>query len=181
MLGQINEIKDRIKDLLARQKQVIVAIDGGCAAGTEELARMIAEEFDCNLFHTPDFFLPEMSDEGIYLDCERLRRVILEPVRRGIPFFFRPIGKNPMEAVVPKRLNFVEGTYSLHPKIRDAYDLKIILRTDSAQRQQFIKRLEPEKQMMYAMQIMPAEAMYFNLTPWDKYCDFILETTAQEI
>lgn len=177
MAGQINEIKDRIKDLLAQQKQVIVAIDGGCAADTEELARIIAEEFDCNLFHTPDFYLPEMSDEGIYLDCERLRQVILEPARRGIPFFFRPIGKEPMKAVAPKRLNVLEGTYSLHQKIRDAYDLKIILRTDSAQRQQFIKRLEPEKQTLFVAQMMPAEARYFNFTAWEIHCDFVLETT----
>ncbi len=177
MAGQINEIKDRIIALLARQKQVVVAIDGGCAAGTEELARMIAEAFDCNLFHTADFYLPEMSDEGIYLDCERLRRVILEPVQRGIPFFFRPIGKEPMEAVAPKRLNIIEGTYSLHHEIRDAYDLKIMLRTDSALQQQFIKCLDPETQMLFAAQMMPAEARYFNFTAWEKHCDFVLETT----
>lgn len=178
MAGQINEIKERIKALLARQKQVVVAIDGGCAAGTEELAGMIAGEFDCNLFHTSDFFLPEMSDEGIYLDCERLHRVILEPVRRGIPFFFRPNGKEPMEAVAPKRLNVIEGTYSLHPDIRDAYDLKIVLRTDLALKQQFIKRLEPDMQIRFAAQMMPAEARYFTFTAWEKQCDYILETAA---
>ena len=43
---------------------MVVAIDGNSGAGKSTLAALIADVYDCNLFHMDDFFLrPEQRTE----------------------------------------------------------------------------------------------------------------------
>ena len=165
-----------IEQLLTRQEQVVVAIDGCTASGTDFLAGLLADVFDGNVFRASDYYMREMTNEGHYLDRERFRREVLEPVKKGVPFFFRPIGNCLMEAVEPRRLNIIEGTFSLHREIRDMYDLKIMLRTDTAQKKRFINEMEPKMRLYYEAQRFPAEARYFRFTEWESLCDFVVDT-----
>lgn len=165
-----------IEQLLTRQEQVVVAIDGCTASGTDFLAGLLADVFDGNVFRASDYYMREMTNEGHYLDCERFRREVLEPVRKGIPFFFRPLRDRDMEAVMPRRVNIVEGTFCLHKNLRDMYDLKIMLRINTGQKRQLINGLQPKIRLYYETQRLPAEVRYFRFTAWESVCDFVIET-----
>ena len=119
-------LKNRIDALLEQKQQVIVAIDGMCTSGKTTLAAELAKHYDCNVFHMDDFFLrPEQrtqerfAEAGGNVDYERFYEEVLLPLKTGKPFSYRPFQcatftlADPV-AVTPKRLNIVEGTYSLY-------------------------------------------------------------------
>ena len=135
----MNRITERIDALLARQDRVVVAIDGSCTAGKTTLAGLLARKYDCCVIHMDDFFLrPEQrtaqryAEPGGNVDYERFREEVLENLRTGRPFSYRPYDcstgslKAPVE-VQPKKLTVVEGTYAHHPYFGDAYDLRLYL------------------------------------------------------
>lgn len=135
----IEAIASRITPLLARQSQVIIAIDGSCTAGKTTLARQLAQRYDCNVFHMDDFFLrPEQrtaarfAEIGGNVDYTRFHEEVLLPLKSGQSFSYRPFScststlSDPV-SVVPKPLTIIEGTYSHHPYFGDAYDLKVCM------------------------------------------------------
>ena len=133
------ELIQRIDRLLAEKDLVLVAIDGNCASGKTTLANKLAERYDCNVLQLDDFFLrPEQrtaerfAQAGGNVDYERFASEVLEPLRRGETFSYRPFDCRTMTlreavAVTPKQLNIIEGSYSLHPYFGDAYDLRVLL------------------------------------------------------
>lgn len=149
----MEEIKNRIDELLARKDRVLVAIDGKCTSGKTTLAARLAEVYDCNVFHMDDFFLrPEQRTQerfaqvGGNVDYERFYREVLEPLKAGGVFSYRPFDCRTLTlgapvAVLPKRLNIIEGTYSHHPYFAEPYDLKLLLTvSEETQRQRILQR-----------------------------------------
>lgn len=146
-------LKNRIDVLMTQKDSVLIAIDGNCTSGKTTLAAMLAEIYDCNLFHMDDFFLrPEQrtperyAETGGNVDYERFKEEVLTPVKAGIAFFYRPFDcgtftlTQPVE-VTPKKLNIIEGTYSHHPFFGDVYDLKVLLTiAPELQRQRILER-----------------------------------------
>lgn len=135
----IREIQKRAEMLLEGKDRILIAIDGSCASGKTTLASALGEIFDCNVFHTDDFFLrPEqrtverLAQAGGNVDYERFQAEVLLPLRAGKPFSYRPYDcktgslQTPV-AVLPKAINIVEGSYSHHPYFGDAYDLRVFL------------------------------------------------------
>lgn len=153
MNESLNQIRNRIDELLSQKAQVIVAIDGNCTAGKTTLAGKLAELYDCNVFHMDDFFLrpeqrtPERYAEiGGNVDYERFMVEVLPPLKAGNPFSYRPFDcstftlTEPVK-VTPKKLNIIEGTYSHHPYFGDSFDLKIFLSVSpEVQRQRILER-----------------------------------------
>lgn len=133
------ELIRRIDRLLTEKDLVLVAIDGNCASGKTTLANKLAERYDCNVLQLDDFFLrPEQrtaerfAQAGGNVDYERFALEVLEPLRRGEAFSYRPFDCHTMTlreavTVTPKQLNIIEGSYSLHPYFGDAYDLRVLL------------------------------------------------------
>lgn len=133
------ELIRRIDRLLTEKDLVLVAIDGNCASGKTTLANKLAERYDCNVLQLDDFFLrPEQrtaerfAQAGGNVDYERFFLEVLEPLRRGEAFSYRPFDCRTMTlreavTVTPKQLNIIEGSYSLHPYFGDAYDLRVLL------------------------------------------------------
>lgn len=149
----MKDLIERIDALLSRNEQVIVAIDGNCAAGKTTLAGKLAEHYDCNVLHMDDFFLrPEQrtparfAETGGNVDYERFMDEVLIPLKAGQPFSYRPFDCSTFTlsapvSVVPKKLNIVEGTYSLHPRFGEPYDLKVLLTiTPELQRERILER-----------------------------------------
>ena len=142
MNESLNQIRNRIDELLSQKEQVIVAIDGNCTAGKTTLAGKLAELYDCNVFHMDDFFLrPEQrtperyAEVGGNVDYERFNEEVLIPLKAGQTFTYRPFDCSTFTLAEPvcvtsKKLNIVEGTYSHHPYFGDPYDLKILLTVD---------------------------------------------------
>lgn len=179
-------VQPQIDRLLARKPQIIVAIDGNCTAGKTTLASQLAANYDCNVFHMDDFFLrPEQrtperfSETGGNVDYERFWEEVLIPLKSGKPFSYRPFDCGTFQltdpvSVMPKKLNIVEGTYSLHPYFRDVYDLKIRLTiSPELQRQRILERPEFLHQRFFEEWI-PMENRYFKGFAISEKCHIIL-------
>lgn len=185
MHSLLQQVKDQIDLLLARKNQIIVAIDGNCTAGKTTLAAQLAQMYDCNVFHMDDFFLrpqqrtPERYAQiGGNVDYERFRKEVLMPLMAGQSFSYRPFDcstftlTNPI-AVTPKKLNIVEGTYSLHPHFEDPYDWKVFLSiTPQLQREQILQRPAFLHQRFFEEWI-PMEQRYFDGFAVAASCDII--------
>ena len=129
----------RIDELMNEKDQVVVAIDGDCAAGKTTLARMLREVYDCNVIHVDHFFLrPEqrtqerLEQPGGNVDYERFESEVLANLRTNKSFSYRPFNCMIQEIEAPvmvdaKKLTIVEGSYSHYPLLAENYDLKVFL------------------------------------------------------
>ena len=138
-MDRLDFITPHINLFLEHKETVVVAIDGKCTSGKTTLAAQLSQIYDCNVFHMDDFFLrPEQrtaerfTEIGGNVDYERFNEEVLLPLKSGKPFSYRPFDCSTFQltdpvTVRPKKLNIIEGTYSLHPYFGDIYDLKILL------------------------------------------------------
>ncbi len=175
--NQLQLLKTQIDNLLSKKDYVLLAIDGNCTAGKTTLASTLAAEYDCNIFHMDDFFLrPEQRTKARYMeiggnvDYERFHEEIILPLLAHKSFSYRPYDCHTMKlstpiTIVPKALNIIEGTYSLHPKLAYAYDYSVMLTIDeAAQRERIIKR-SPQLQDKFFNLWIPLEQKYFESLP----------------
>lgn len=121
-----------------------------------------------------DFFLrPEQRTPERYaqvggnVDYERFLDVVLTPLKTGEGFYFCPFDcstftlKQPVQ-VVPKNLNIIEGTYSLHPYFGTPYDLKIFLSVTPEIQQKRILERPQFLQSRFINEWIPMEQKYFD-------------------
>ena len=184
-------LKKRIDLLLARQDQVISAIDGNCTAGKTTLARILAEQYNCNVFHMDDFFLrpkqrtsERYAEIGGNVDYERFMEEVLIPLKAGDTFSYRPFDcstfalTQPVE-VTPKKLNIIEGTYSQHPYFGDSYDLRIFLTVTPEVQHQRIMERPTFLHRRFFEEWIPMEYLYFNGFQISKRADVVAFCPAQ--
>ena len=185
MSNNIETLCSAIDQLLTKEERVIIAIDGKCTAGKTTLAGKLAQGYDCNVFHMDDFFLrPEqrtpqrLAEAGGNVDYERFRAEVLEPLKAGIPFTYRPFDCKtqalcPPVAVEPKPLTIVEGSYSLHPYFENPYHLRILLTiSPELQRQRILERPAFLHQRFFHLWI-PMENRYLDVFHIQDQCDLI--------
>ena len=134
-----------------RDTPVVVALDGGSAAGKSTLASMIANELGAALIQSDDFFAAEITDAEWEartpdakardaIDWQRLRAEALEPLRAGRParwhaFDFdagmRPDGTYAMRTDFverePSAVIVLDGAYSTRPELSDLIDLSVLV------------------------------------------------------
>ena len=79
---------------LAGEAPVRLAIEGGSASGKTTLGKILAERYDCTVFHMDDFFLrseqrtaARFAEPGGNVDRERFLAEVLLPLRRGEKVF----------------------------------------------------------------------------------------------
>lgn len=187
MTDKLNELICRIKRMLTENRQIIIAIDGRCAAGKTTLAKMLSEHFDCNVFHMDDFFLrPEQrtserfAEIGGNVDYERFHAEVVIPMKALGKFSYRPYNcqtqslKEPVD-VQPKPLNIIEGTYSVHPSLAYAYDMSIFLDISPELQEKRIAKRSPEKLEMFLNKWIPLEERYFDGSLARKRCSVYIE------
>ena len=172
-----------IDHLLAEKPFVRIAIDGNCASGKSTLGALLRDVYDANLFHMDDYFLPfarktpeRLSEPGGNVDYERfLKEIAGQP--RGAVIHWQPFDcagqvLRPVVETLPRPLTVVEGSYSLHPTLRDAYDLKVFLSIDAArQSERILRRNGPEKHRRFISQWIPLENAYFDQLRIRDLCD----------
>ncbi|HIS03339.1 MAG TPA: hypothetical protein IAA75_05450 [Candidatus Pullichristensenella avicola] len=161
-----------------------VAIDGNSGAGKSTLGALLAAAYGGNLYHMDDFFLPaerktpaRLAEPGGNVDWERFRGEVLS--RLGTAFSYRPWrcreGRLAAPvAVWPRAVEIVEGVYSLHPALRDAYDLRVFLSIDAAAQEERI-RLRSGEAMLRRFQTewIPLENAYFNALNIRQSCQLV--------
>lgn len=179
-------------DLLLQEKcRIIVAIDGSCTAGKTTLANLLAQKYDCNVFHMDDFFLrPEQRTDARYteiggnVDYERFAIEVLMPLKSGTDFSYRPFSCQTMQlaqsvAVTPKQLTIVEGTYSHHPYFNDPYDLKIFLTVSPQLQRQRILQRPAFLHCRFFEEWIPMEHRYFEGCSIEEKAHMVLELSAE--
>lgn len=188
--GQFAPVIDHIRNNLLPAGNLI-AIDGRCASGKSTLASVLANEFDCNVFHMDDFFLhgamrtPErLSLPGENVDHERFLAEVLLPVSSGSCVQYRRynchLGEfEPTKLIAPKPINIIEGVYSFHASLAGFYTMKLFLDIDPAlQRRRILGRNSPEQAERFFNEWIPMEENYFRTFSVRDKADFIF--TAEE-
>lgn len=176
----------RIDELIKQKNHVICAIDGGCTSGKTTLASLLKLVYECNVFSMDDFFLQpcqrnaeRLTEPGGNIDYERFSREVLKPLLEGCPFTYRPYDCATQRltgevAVQHHKLNIVEGVYSLHPTLIEAYDLKVFLEIDEKEQK---KRLVQRNKKMYnrfVQEWIPMENKYFKAFQVLAQCELVL-------
>ena len=177
----------RIDGLLrTEQDPILVAVDGPCGSGKTTLAALLAACYDCSVFHADDFYLrpeqrtPERFREaGGNMDRERLEEEVLRPLSLRQDVLYRRYS-HPARAIVSetpvpyRRVNIIEGSYTLHPQLRHFYDLKIVLDISPEHQLQRLKRRESQKSLeAFREQWIPLEQAYAAATDLPGCADLI--------
>ena len=170
--GRFLALFQAIDALLERKGRARVAIDGNSGAGKSTLGALLAAVYGGNLYHMDDFFLPperkttaRLAEPGGNVDWERFRDEVLS--RLGAPFSYRPWrchaeALDAPVAVSPQAVEIVEGVYSLHPALRDAYDLRVFLAIEpEAQRERIRIRSGEALLRRFQEEWIPLENAYF--------------------
>lgn len=183
----------RAIDALLRNTEgpVIVAVDGRCASGKTTFAQKAAELFeDCNVFHMDDFFLPpekrtpeRLATPGGNVDYERAATELFEPLRREEAVAHRRFDCHTMTMGDPqgipfRRLNLIEGSYALHPQLRDYAALRIFFTcAPQVQLSRLERRESPESLEKFKERWIPMEENYFDSLSVEKQADVVLDTS----
>ena len=173
---------------LAAGERVLLAIEGGAAAGKNTLAQLLNVVYDCTVFHMDDFFLrPEqrtkerLEEPGGNVDRERFLQQVLLPLRQGEPVEYRRFDCRTQticepELRKPTPLTVVEGAYSMHPDLRGNYNLSVFLTVDPRLQQSRIQaRNSPEMQRRFVEEWIPMERRYFDVRDVEAACDMVIE------
>ncbi|MBE5761770.1 MAG: hypothetical protein E7334_07215 [Clostridiales bacterium] len=176
-----------IDRLLAKKEQVNIAIEGGSASGKSTLGELLQKVYDCNLFHMDDYFLQlhqrtleRFAQPGGNVDRERFKEEVLDNLKTGEAFSYRPFDCSTMTVsdpvdVSPKRLNVIEGAYSCHPELFDAYDLAVYLNIDEkTQADRILKRNGFDMQQRFLNEWIPLEKIYFEHFDIRNKCDIVI-------
>lgn len=168
----ISELQEKYSGI---DKALLVAIDGRCGSGKTTLGEYLKQKFDCNLFRMDDFFLREeqrtperLAEIGGNVDYERFRNTVIEPVMQKRPILYQPFScqewKLMETEMIPfKKLNIIEGSYSMHPYFGNPYQLRIFMNISPEDQQENIKRRNgAEKAKEFQALWIPKEEAYFE-------------------
>ena len=178
----------RIDCQLREKDRVLLAIEGGSASGKSTLAATLQEIYpDSTVFHMDDFFLQphqrtqeRFAQPGGNVDYERFQAEVLAPLMQGQPVSYRPFDCSTMSLttpveVLPGRLCIIEGAYSMHPELRNAYDLSVCLTVDAdTQRSRIIARNGERMWQRFKNEWIPLEHRYFAACSIPDCCTMML-------
>ena len=173
-------------DRMLKDGPVNLAVEGGSASGKTTLAKLLAQVYDCTVFHMDDFFLrPEQrtkerfAEPGGNVDRERFLEEVLLPLHRREPIAYRRFDCSTftLEEPVflkPSRLTVIEGAYSMHPELAAYYDLSVFLEVSrEEQRKRIEKRNTPELAKRFFEEWIPMEQRYFAELKVKERCDMM--------
>lgn len=179
-----NQILESIRDLLAQKPRVTVAIDGRCASGKTTLAQALSETLSCPVIHMDDFFLPphmrtpeRLAEPGGNVDRERFYAEVLTPLMAGSTFSYRPFDCSTQTltaplSIPPSAVTLVEGSYSCHPSLWNAYDLHVFLTVSpETQADRILCRNGKTAAEVFRSRWIPLEEAYFQAFDIQAKCD----------
>ncbi len=186
----MDRIISKINSLLQTESKIIIAIEGPCASGKTTLSDKLSEVFDCNIIHMDDFFLPfdRRTDErlceiGGNIDYERFKTEVADKIILDSQFTYRKFncsnGDFDQETVIlPKKINIIEGVYSLHPSLIKIYNLKVFLEIDEKEKITRLNKRCPQKLQRFINDWIPMENKYFDHYQIKDKCDLIINNNS---
>lgn len=158
--------------LIGSGRPAVAAVDGRCGSGKTSFARLAEELLPCTVVHMDDYYLPPdrrapnwEEIPGGNMDLERFAREVLLPARRGEAVSYRPYRCRtgtfaPPRLLPPRPLTLVEGSYSLHPALRDRYDLRVFLTCSPEEQLRRLKAREGDRLSAFSGRWIPLEERY---------------------
>lgn len=174
-------------------QRTVIAIDGNCGSGKTTLSEMLKQQFDCNVFHMDDFYLPlsKRKEDWEYLpagnmDLDRLKREVLTPniaeeVILYRPYFCRTDRMGATMYVKTKALTVIEGSYSHHPLLDKWYHLKIFLTCSKEEQRRRLMQREKDRFPFYENRWIPMEERYYAAFHIPDRADKIFDTKEYDI
>lgn len=179
------DVLEVINEIYKQKRHVTIAIDGRCGSGKTTFANKLKAYFDCHIFHMDDFYLQEYqrtreryNEPGGNVDRERFKKEVLDPLKNQQDVLYRPIECSTMSisegTVYPyKPINIIEGSYSCHPELIDAYDITVFLDIDEPLRYKRIEERNGKEALnMFIKKWIPLEEKYFSSFDIQNHCDF---------
>jgi len=181
-------------DSMLQEKEILLAIDGGSAAGKTTLGKLLEQRYACNVFHMDDFFLRPMqrtkerlAEPGGNVDRERFYEEVLKRLVEKKEVTYRRYDCKTMSllepvTVAPTRLTVVEGAYSMHPSLSDCYDYSVFLEIDEeTQKEHIMKRNTPEIAERFFKEWILLEREYFEKLHVKERCDMVIPVLPERI
>ena len=186
VLSRCAPLMRRIDALIGELPHVLLAIDGDAAAGKSTLAARLQSVYNSNLIHMDHFFLrPEqrtkqrLEEPGGNVDYERFSQEVLQPLLARKTFSYRPFDCSIWDftekvSVGPRALTIVEGAYSLHPTLAEAYHIKLFMTVEEQeQKRRIAARNGEEMARRFLEEWIPKEKKYFLHFNIENQSDFI--------
>ena len=148
---------------------------------------LLQQIYGCNVIQMDHFFLPpdlrtpeRLQEPGGNIDYDRFIQEIVCGLRTGQAFQYRAFNCKVMRLdqvvpIPPNRLNVIEGSYSMHPKYNNLYDLKIFMIIDrNEQIRRILQRSGPDLLQRFIQEWIPMENRYFDQLEIIEQCDLVL-------
>ena len=178
----------QLQKILNNKGRLLIAIDGRCGCGKSSLGAELAESLDANLFHMDDFYLPFRDRQEHWeeipagnMDLIRFRTEVLEPALNGQKVLYRAFScpqRRYLEEkqMLPRRVNIVEGSYSQHPLLADAYDIKLFVTAEKSIQDARLRAREGDHYKAFEEIWIPMEEHYFRYFSIENNADCIIRT-----
>lgn len=183
------KIMESIDSYLCKDKTIIISIDGNSGSGKSTLASYLSTKYDCNVFHMDNFFLQphqrtkdRLQEAGGNIDYIRFKDEVIIKLMECTEFEYQiyDCSLNKLTdyiRVSPKKLNIVEGVYSMHPTLEVFYNLKIFLKSDTATQKSRIRKRSNEFMLnRFINDWIPLENEYFEKLEIESKCDLVIWT-----
>ena len=186
------ELFAAIDKVLREKGSVRVAIDGMAASGKSTFAEQLKTVYNANLFHMDDYFLPferktpdRLAQPGGNVDYERFAEEIACRTNDET-FSYRPYdcftgSLSDAVQVSPNPVFITEGAYSLHPTLRDIYDVKAFFSVDPAlQSRRILRRNGEMMHKRFVNEWIPMENIYIEKCAVKEVCGIFLDASDEE-
>lgn len=174
-------------------QRILIAIDGNCGSGKTTLSEIIKQNFECNIFHMDDYYLPFSQRKERWenlpagnMDLKRFKREVLIPAKTGQqityqPYFCRTDSLKEAVQVQPKELTVIEGSYSHHPELAELYDLKIFLTCSKEEQRRRLMLREENRFHFYEERWIPMEERYYKACHVKSSADKVFDTKNYDV
>lgn len=185
------KIPAQIRNMLDEKDRLLIAIDGRCGCGKSRLGGELAEKLGANLFHMDDYYLPFRLRAGNWqeipagnMDLIRFRAEVLDPAVNGQEVLYRPFScpqRRYLEEkrILPKRIAIIEGSYSMHPLLAEAYDVKLFVTAEKAVQEVRLRAREGDHYRAFEETWIPMEELYFLAYSVENSADCIIRTDTE--
>lgn len=186
MKSAFEQARDLIQARLETGRPLAVALEGGAASGKTTLARALADAFHAPVIPMDDFFLPpamrtkeRLALPGGNIHFERFDSQVAASVRAGKPIEYDVYDCHADRVSARRRIEvspllLVEGVYSLHPRYRDIYGLRLFLRVDPRVQDARLRVRGEWAYGMFQRVWLPLEQAYFASENWAGLCDAVI-------
>lgn len=182
-----DELFGKMEELRGTYNAFAVAIDGMAGAGKTTLAAYLSKKYGAPVVHLDDFRLPPAERPkgwetipGGDVDFERFEEEIVAPWMEKRPLVYTTVdpvtGEMLDRRALPDGQMFLfEGTYIMHPMIRDFFDLRLFVRVGAEEQARRLAAAKVRAGALPTETRLDLERAYFDAYMTEALADGILD------